>query len=194
MDMKIYLIDRNPDMIYAWNAVFDKEKDIFIIHGDICDFVPENIVDCVVSPANSFGLMDGGFDAALTDIFGDELQKNVQKYIMENYYGEQPVGSSFIIDTPIDGIKLIHTPTMRVPERILDPAVVYRCTRTSLICALQNNVKSILLPAFGGLAGGIAPEILAKMMWLAIHQLKAPKKEMTWKYAFDSHYRNMKWF
>ena len=33
MDMKIYLIDRNPDMIYAWNAVFDKEKDIFIIHG-----------------------------------------------------------------------------------------------------------------------------------------------------------------
>ena len=45
MDMKIYLIDKNPEMIYAWNAVFDKEKDIFIIHGDVSSFISEKIVD-----------------------------------------------------------------------------------------------------------------------------------------------------
>jgi O-acetyl-ADP-ribose deacetylase (regulator of RNase III) len=47
--------------------------------------------DAIVSPANSFGLMDGGFDAALTKFFGGYLQSAVQERIIKEYSGEQPV-------------------------------------------------------------------------------------------------------
>lgn len=33
----------------------------------------EGRIDAVVSPANAYGLMDGGYDKALTDYFGNDL-------------------------------------------------------------------------------------------------------------------------
>src|SRR5690606_12862050 len=69
--------------------------------------------ECLASPANSFGLMDGGMDQAITDYFGDQLQQRVQQYIIDEYYGEQPIGTSFIIGTKDERIPyLAHTPTM----------------------------------------------------------------------------------
>ena len=65
-------------------------------------------VQCVVSPANSYGSMDGGYDAAIIDYFGIQLEKAVQKYILDNFYGEQPVGTSFTIDIPGTEQKLMN--------------------------------------------------------------------------------------
>lgn len=67
--------------------------------------------------------MDGGVDAAITQFFGTKLQKKVQQYILENFEGEQPVGTSFIVETgkffhfsyQSDDPKhpyVAHTPTM----------------------------------------------------------------------------------
>ncbi len=81
---------------------------------DLHEFLLHNNVECIVSPANSYGLMDGGFDLAISEEFGWELQERVQKYIVEHYKGEQPIGSSFIIDIGTNNMKLIHTPTMRI--------------------------------------------------------------------------------
>jgi O-acetyl-ADP-ribose deacetylase (regulator of RNase III) len=53
--------------------------------------------DCLVSPANSFGLMDGGTDAAIVRFFGEELMERVQKRILAEYLGEQPVGTSMLV-------------------------------------------------------------------------------------------------
>lgn len=53
----------------------------------------------MVSAANSFGLMDGGIDAAITDFFGKQLPVRVQARIISEYGGVQPVGTSFIIET-----------------------------------------------------------------------------------------------
>ncbi len=53
----------------------------------------------MVSAANSFGLMDGGVDAAITTFFGSQLQARVQNHILREYLGEQPVGSAFVIET-----------------------------------------------------------------------------------------------
>src|SRR2546423_1741865 len=49
--------------------------------------------DCMVSAGNSFGLMDGGVDAAITRFFGSPLMDKVQRQILEEYLGEQPVGT-----------------------------------------------------------------------------------------------------
>ena len=71
------------------------------------------------------------------------------KYIMDHLYGEQPVGTSILVDAGKNGQRLIHTPTMRTPEVIKDPRTIYHCMRSTLICAYQNNIRSIVIPFFG---------------------------------------------
>jgi O-acetyl-ADP-ribose deacetylase (regulator of RNase III) len=48
-----------------------------------------------VNPANSFGMMDGGIDAAITAFFGIQLMERVQQRILDDFLGEQSVGTSF---------------------------------------------------------------------------------------------------
>lgn len=187
--MKIYLIDINVEIIKAWEKYFSNEKDVEIVYMSLEEFVAMNDVECIVSPANSFGLMDGGYDAAITALFGDALQKKVQKYILEHYYGEQPVGTSFIIDIPGTNIKLIHTPSMRIPERITDSLVVYTCMRTCLMSAKDHGVESLLVPAFGGCTGRVDSDELAKMMYLAYKQIEKEKKIISWEEAIKTHIR-----
>lgn len=182
--MKIYLLEKNFRKAEELKDAF-KNEDVEIINDDFGYFIRNYDVECVVSPANAYGLMDGGYDAAISDWFGDQLQERVQKYIIEHYYGEQPVGTSFIIDAGKNGQKLIHTPTMRVPSRILDPAVVYQAMRATLMVALENNVKSIVIPVFGGSTGGVEPEAAAKLMWLGYDRIMRPNRTIDWDVALD---------
>ena len=49
--------------------------------------------------------------------------------------------------------------------------------------SIGNDVKSIVLPAFGGCCGCVPPEILSKMMYEACYQVMNPPKELDWEYA-----------
>ena len=160
-----------------------ENEDVVLINDSFENFMSKNKVECVVSPANSFGLMDGGLDLAITNWYGPDLQKRVQQYILDNFYGEQPVGSSFIIETGKENEYLIHTPTMQTPQPIEDPRVIYNCMRSTLIIAKKNNIKSILIPMFGGLTGKVRPDIVAKMMLAAYKQLQNPPAKISWDYA-----------
>ena len=120
-------------MVNSWEMYFDRIENVEIVHNEFSDFMNTHEIECVVSPANSFGLMDGGYDLAIIEWFGYELMERVQKFITEYFYGEQPVATSFSIYTGYKQIKLIHTPTMREPESIKEPLVIYQCMRTTLI-------------------------------------------------------------
>ena len=168
--MEIILLDNKKEMCQAWEKYFGEFKDVKIV-CEFLEFANLDDVDCYVSPANSYGLMDGGYDKALTMLFEVELQRRVQDYIISNLYGEQQVGSSIIVDIPGEKKKLIHTPTMRVPARIKDPEVVYTSMRSTLICALENNVGKIVIPAFGGATGRLAPDVVAEEMFKAYIQV-----------------------
>ena len=185
--MNIILIDMNREMTSNWEVAFDRIHcpNLQIVTDEFSNFMKHNNVDCIVSPANSFGLMDGGYDKAIIDYFGQDLQDAVQKYILENYFGEQPIGSSFIIDIPNwNGKKLIHTPTMQTPSIIKDPMTIYTCFRSTLICAFKNLDKNntILIPAFGGCTGKVPYDIIAKYMMIAITHINPPNK-LNWGYA-----------
>ena len=180
--MKIYIIEKLRQRM-EYIKLYFRHDDIVFVEEDFFSFMQKTNVECIVSPANSFGLMDGGYDLALSEWFGPQLQKNVQQYIIDNYYGEQPVGTSFIIDANEKGQKLIHTPSMQTPREILDPFVVYQCMRTTLMCAYKNNVKSILIPLFGGGCGGVHPQTIAKMMKMAYDQIHNPPDKLDWSYA-----------
>ena len=168
--MEIILLDNKREMCDAWEKYFGECEGVKIV-CEFLEFASLDDVDCYVSPANSYGLMDGGYDKALTMLFEVELQRRVQDYIISNLYGEQQVGSSIIVDIPGEEKKLIHTPTMRVPSRIKDPEVIYTSMRSTLICALKNNVKKIVIPAFGGATGRLAPDVVAEEMFKAYIQV-----------------------
>ncbi len=165
LPFKVYIIDLNHEIVSALKKEFNTEGCAEISEDDFTHFVkthPE--VDCIVSPGNSFGLMSGGYDKAIVDCFGPEVEKAVQKRIDESFFGEQPIGTSFSIDIPGASHKLIHTPTMRLPSPIKDPLLVYQCMRTTLMEAVRIKAKSILIPAFGGATGRVRPASLAAMM------------------------------
>ena len=180
---KICLLERDLQKCKFLELYFDSAPEVEIICDDFRHFMKTHQVLCVVSPANAFGLMDGGYDLAITEWFGDQLQKRVQQYIIHHFYGEQPVGTSFLIDAGKDGQSLIHTPTMRTPQRILDPRVIYQCMRTTLMCAAEHSIESIVIPMFGGLTGGVRPQLVAGMMWRAYQQLKNPPERIDWSYV-----------
>lgn len=194
--MKIYLLDINPHMTKAWEAYFKDIDDVEIVNTDFDNFMFDYTVDAVVSPANAFGLMDGGYDGAITRYFGKQLMKDVQEKIITEWYGEQPVGTSIsipiknrIISDGNNGSKnvlLIHTPTMRTPEKIIDYKIIYQCMRTTLIEAIKQNVNSIVIPAFGGCSGGVGFPTIAKMMYLAYTQINNKPDELSWSYAMGS--------
>lgn len=187
--MKIYLLDHNANMTDAWAKYFSKKTDIHIVCDDFANFMNEHpTIDGIVSPGNSFGLMDGGYDKAIINYFGTWLMKDVQKTILKYFYGEQGVGTCLIITMPItntvdDKILLLHTPTMRTPEKIYDIRVIYQCMRETLIAAEHSNRTEIVIPAFGACTGEVPYDDVARMMFLAYKQIKNPPKEINWGYT-----------
>lgn len=191
--MQIYLLDYDSKMVNAWkkhfHPIFDGIAPVEIVKSDFESFMNEHIdkIDAIVSPANSYGLMDGGYDAAITEYFGRELQFAVQDEIVNKLFGEQPVGTSISIKIPNYDMLLIHTPTMRTPMIIEDYTVIYQCMRTTLMEAIRNNCNSVVIPAFGGSTGGVPNTIIAKLMYLAYLQIfdEDNRREVNWGVALE---------
>lgn len=120
-ELQIHFVDRDHFTCEVLKDFFRDCENVIIHHTDIKRFFYEHSeIDCLVSPANAFGKMTGGYDAALSDILGWDFQKKVQQYIKDHFYGEQGVATSFFIETDIPGVSLIHTPTMQYPSVIKD--------------------------------------------------------------------------
>ncbi|HAD9019591.1 TPA_asm: phage tail protein [Salmonella enterica] len=116
--------------------------------------------------AETFGLMDGGVDAAITAYFGSQLQERVQQNIIREYLGEQPVGTAFVIETGNSKHPwLVPAPTMRVLLIIDGTDAVYNATRAALLAIFQHNksagedrkITSVALPAMGAGCGQVPP-------------------------------------
>lgn len=64
-NIKITFVSLNFDIIKIVNEIFPTKmySNIEPMYGDISTSLPH---DCIVSPANSFGHMDGGIDRTLS--------------------------------------------------------------------------------------------------------------------------------
>lgn len=183
---KLILFDRNIELCNEFKISFDGLPNVEIIHSSL-----ENLkeYDCIVSPANSFGLMDGGIDLAITNYFGIQLMKRVQEYIIKEYAGEQPIGTSFIIETNNDKHPyLAHTPTMRIPMIIKNTDIPYQAMKAMLIeINKRKNIKSVACSGLGTATGGVPYNIAAKQMALAYYNFLNPPKEINWEFAINRH-------
>ena len=139
--------------------------------------------DCLVSPANSFGMMDGGMDAAITKYFGIDLERTVQETILEDYLGEQPIGTSLIVETGHpEHPYLAHTPTMRVPMIIKGTDIPYIAMLAMLLAIRKHNkksnapIKSVACPGLGTGIGRVPYSEAARQMALAYDHFLYPPK------------------
>lgn len=188
---KLILVDPNQDMVIAWSAYFEGLPDVEIIKSKF-ETLPE--FDCMVSAANSFGLMDGGVDLAITQFFGTQLQERVQQHILDEFLGEQPIGTSIIVETTHDKIPfLAHTPTMRVPMSIAHTDNVYLAMWSMLLAVRKNNqvsekkIDSVACPGLGTGYGQMPFTEAAKQMALAYKHYLNPPKYIDWNHARDRH-------
>jgi len=67
--MRLNLIDFNGLLVNAWAEAFRPFPEVTVQQGDLLA-VAEH---CVVSPANSYGIMDGGIDAEDRAFFGAQI-------------------------------------------------------------------------------------------------------------------------
>ena len=168
--ISLYLRDIDPGVVAAWQAVFGHEPSVAISCGNIF----EQAADAIVSPANSFGFMDGGIDLVYSRHFGWELEASLKTLLAEQHFGELPVGQAVIVPTGQARIPyLVSAPTMRVPGPIGATANVYLAFRAALIAVYRHNesapgaIRSVLVPGFGTGIGGMSPRRAARQMKLA---------------------------
>lgn len=175
-ELKISLYSLNGKIIPYWEEELQNKEYVNIFKGDIL----EADADALVSPANSFGFMDGGLDYQICSRFGWGIQTKVQELIREKHGGELLVGSAEIIDIRRPSIKvkyLISSPTMRVPKDINGSINVYLATRAALREIKEQNemgrvdISTVAMPAMGAGVGRMHPRLVAAQMRVAIEEI-----------------------
>lgn len=158
----------------------DIEKLTFV--SDLEQLLQQEQYNFFVTPGNSYGIMSGGYDGAIIDIFGQELEEVVKQHIRDHYAGECQVGNAFVVRIPGQVKKyLVYAPTMRVPKSLaINDDVVYRSVWSAL-CAVEGWVRDnmvdpavsnlkVLFTAHGGATGNLPPELISWQMMYAIHR------------------------
>lgn len=190
---KLVLCDLNQQLADEWKRAFATHPEVEV---RCCSFTDIDF-DCIVSPANSFGLMDGGIDGAITDYFGEQMMKRVQYEVLKQYAGEQPVGTSMIVrateDQTTDKIKFVaHTPTMILPRDISKTTNVYMAMKAMLLEIEKFNsnsfmkphqIKTVVCSGLGTGAGRVPFNEAANDMAKAYTNFKIRPKELTWTFG-----------
>ncbi|KAF1995056.1 macro domain-like protein [Amniculicola lignicola CBS 123094] len=159
----IHILCMEEKFITAWTTAaqtYNLPSINVTLHHDRLAELPSSVkFDAIVSPANSFGRMDGGFDDALSRAFSPKedyytLTRVVQERLYAEWRGFAPPGSCTMVDLetppkrgalkPNDwGCRYIALcPTMKIPQNVLwDREVVYECIWALLASVGNHNRK-----------------------------------------------------
>ncbi|WP_444959355.1 macro domain-containing protein [Microbulbifer sp. ZKSA002] len=118
----------------------------------------------MVSPLNSFGIVDGGLDLSVKDRLGFQVEDRVEERIESDFHGELPIGSAVLVPTSHENWPyLISAPTMRVPEDVsstLNAYYAFRAILNSVQLFNRSNsperINSILCPGLGTGIGNLS--------------------------------------
>ena len=153
--MKIIIADHNKSTISSINECnpsFEVEE------GNPLAFD----IDAVVSPANTMGIMNGGYDAVLRRYFGIAIEYTVQKYLEKL---KIDVGQAIAVKTGHPKVHwLIVTPTVSVTGEGLSghESVSYACAYNSVKAAHERGVKYLGMTGLGSGVGGLDRRVSAR--------------------------------
>jgi O-acetyl-ADP-ribose deacetylase (regulator of RNase III) len=186
---RLWLVHPDDAMCAAFRYRFAGLPGVDVIRGQFEDLGPH---DCFVTAGNAFGIMTAGIDAAVVARFGPELMARVQHHIMDRYFGEQPVGTAFVLPTGDPRLPfLAHAPTMRVPGSIEGTDKVYCATWGALLAIHAHNlganqpIEVAALPAMGAGFGGVAYSESARQMAAAYRHYREPPHRLDWDFVVE---------
>ncbi len=178
----LHLVATTADMADAFRARFDADVSVTLGRWEV---LPAH--DCFVTAGNCYGLMSAGIDAAVVRELGQEVEAAVQLRILNDFLGEQPVGTAFLLETGNTRVPfLCHAPTMRVPASIAGTDNIYRAMRAALLSVYHHNrssqrtIQSVVFPAFGAGFGQVAPTEVARQMAVAWRLFREPPYPPNW--------------
>ncbi len=188
---KLYLIDSKSELCDKWRQVFSSYPEVEVLTGD---YFQQN-ADAIVSPTNSFGIMDGGLDLAIRNKLGFQVETDIQEVFLNKYHGEMPIGNAEIINTNHNKWSyMIVVPTMRIPENVAFTLNAYIAFRTILIAINSFNeskpkrpIKSLVC---SGLATGIGSMEVTKcaaQMRAAYKLIKEPSRISSFEEIHKTH-------
>ncbi|AFY96354.1 macro domain-containing protein [Chamaesiphon minutus] len=198
--MKLILTAVDESLAEAWTKFCGDLDFVTVHHGSILD------VDCdaVVSPANSYGFMDGGIDGVYMWHFGDDIQIRVRRQIFDRHHGEILVGQADVVATENVRIPyLIFAPTMRVPMNLQDTVNPYLAARAIFLLVkdgvfksgeytgqkISSRIETIALPGLGTGVGNVCFETCARQVRSAIDDiiLEGYRMPKSWAEASERH-------
>ncbi|NNJ25682.1 macro domain-containing protein [Alienimonas chondri] len=192
--LKLWFVHPDADACEALRERFAWCADATVHHSRFEDLPPH---DCFVTAANSYGHMTAGIDAAVVGFHGEELMTRVQHRILDEYLGEQPVGTAFLIETHTPNYPWVcHTPTMRVPGSIDRTDKVYTATWAALLAIYRHNaaagpdgdrIKTVAFPLMGAGFGGVAATESARQMAVACRYYFEPSHRLNWDAVVERH-------
>lgn len=198
-NLKLILCSIDLRLDLAWREACGDLDFVHIHAGNIL----EAGADAVVSPANSYGFMDGGIDAVYSSYFEDD-QMRVRRQIYDHHAGELLVGAADIVETDDAKIRyLIAAPTMRVPMVLHDSVnpylaarAVFRLVRDGVFTSgrhrgdpVSAHVRSVAMPGLGTGVGRMAPDACARQVRAAIDDILLHRYRMpqSWAEASERH-------
>jgi O-acetyl-ADP-ribose deacetylase (regulator of RNase III) len=180
--MRLVLAATDAALGDAWTEECGSLPNVSVHRGSILELE----VDAVVSPANSFGFMEGGIDGVFRRHFGNSLQERLQVLLRARHDGELPVGAAEIIATDHPRIRyLIAAPTMRVPMNVaatvnpyLAARAVFRLLKQGVFApgsggegSVSAQVSSVAIPGLGTGVGAVPPRMCARQVRYAYDQV-----------------------
>jgi O-acetyl-ADP-ribose deacetylase (regulator of RNase III) len=185
----IWLVHPDRAACDAFHRRFSGLTGFCVIQSTFEDLKPH---DCFVTAGNSFGLMTAGIDAAVARFFGEILVQQVQHRIMDEFLGEQPIGTAIVMPTGHPSIPfVVHAPTMRVPGSIEGTDKVYNATWAALLAIHAHNraspqqIEVAAFPAMGTGFGGVPYDEAARQMATAYRHYREPPHRLDWDFVAE---------
>jgi O-acetyl-ADP-ribose deacetylase (regulator of RNase III) len=188
---RIHLVDRDPQLVAAWREVFKDFSEFIVERRDFFELH----ADAMVSPANSFGIMDGGLDAAIRDTLGPVIEARVRDMLVVRHHGELHVGGAEIVETGDTRWPLhVVAPTMRVPDDVSRTVNAYVAFRAILLAVRRHNlagttppIRSLLCPGLATGVGAMPPRRCAAQMRIAYRQVSEDPKRLPFTVIHETH-------
>lgn len=187
---KFILADRHQALVEAWQKEFGKYENFEFYCGDVFD----KKADIIVSPANSFGIMDGGIDLVYSEKMGWHIQKELQEKIRTEFDGELLVGQSCLVKTDFPQFPyMLSAPTMRVPMFLRGTPNVYLAAKAIFLATKKFNTElTVLIPGLGTGCGAVVYELCAQKMRMAYEDFYLGSTQKESLYPTSLLYANMK--
>ncbi|TDL25138.1 macro domain-like protein [Rickenella mellea] len=209
IDFLLIVPQRENELYNTWKTALNSKlpsalaNRFSFLRCKLNDLLPDTRFDAIVSPANSYGRLDGGFDAGIAFLLSPaeptHLTQHIQTHIFQTHRGFVAPGTTVLVPLPSDlaeaqsrGTGCTHIllcPTMHWPNDVRwNKDVVYNTTwgilteidRHNRTCQPSERISRVLMPALGTGTGRIPPRRFTEQFALAVRNfdesLRKPEK------------------